>query len=285
MLRCKVWRTNLFTVVNLFTTPIFYCIMTTLNKPLKFEFERGGGLEKSPNLALNLYKVKFILIHLWNPPSQHFSAPIKMISRIHVNFTRLSMKSIWVTSMPATFGFVCTMIVIIWKPYQLNLPGFLNSGMFDLNLYCNCSRNLVPFCKDSEKCLYRKCFYWGCFQYCTHNLVTFFADCACFAIRFDFTCSWIGSFLHPKLQKACATLKRVWFSTSEHFVWTVFKRFTNSIVIVLESLFDNFRIASFSILKTCQWCEESIVSICLRICTCFSNQSIGLCLKRWGVPS
>ena len=47
MLRCKVWRTNVLTICS---PRKFHCIMTTLNKPFKIEFERGGQ-EKSSNFV------------------------------------------------------------------------------------------------------------------------------------------------------------------------------------------------------------------------------------------
>ena len=56
ILRCKVWRTNLFTVVDLFVHHAkFHCIMTTLNRLFKIELERwGGGLEKRPKVCSDL---------------------------------------------------------------------------------------------------------------------------------------------------------------------------------------------------------------------------------------
>ena len=64
MLRCKVWRTNLFTVVDLFTTPNFIALWRRLKRLFSIEFERGGNWKRAS-------KVNWIS-HL------HFSNSIKI---------------------------------------------------------------------------------------------------------------------------------------------------------------------------------------------------------------
>ena len=66
MLRCEVWRTNLFTVVSLFTMPSFIALWQRLKKIFKIEFKSGRGTGKQSNQICKLKVTIFLLNEIEN---------------------------------------------------------------------------------------------------------------------------------------------------------------------------------------------------------------------------